>query len=222
MNLPFFRYLLRAMRLDLALGFIGMSLVVLLKSELLGPGRTVQALMPSEPLVLAMPFIGVLMTLRVFHDPAGVDVWLKSRGITRRIRFQTRMLTGLFVLAVLVLWPAVLMATGIRQAVQLAFESPWFPMVRWYELTVIPQMTLYAFVPFCVVTLLLMASRTEDSLYPRAWTIVAGVSGLFISFCCLPFVLQSNLLMLLVAVVLPLGCLIVATALAVISEQHAS
>lgn len=83
-------------------------------------------------------------------------------------------------------------------------------------------MALYAFVPFCVVTLLLMASRTEDSLYPSAWTIVAGVSGLFVSFCCLPFVLHSGFVMLLVALALPLGCLAVAVVLSVISEQHAS
>ncbi|MDA1229805.1 MAG: hypothetical protein O2856_03435, partial [Planctomycetota bacterium] len=172
--------------------------------------------------VLAMTLIGMFLGLRVFHDPAGVDVWLQSRGVTRRIRCQTRMLTGVFVLAAMVLWSAVLMATGIRQAVQLTFESPWFPMVRWHELRLIPQMAVYAFVPFCVVTLLLMASRTEDSLYPRAWTIFAAVSGLFISFCCLPFVLHSSLTMLLVAGVLPLGCLVVAVVLAVISEQHAS
>jgi hypothetical protein len=221
-SLPFCRYLLWTMRLDLIVGFIGMSMVVLLKSELLGTIQLARGPMASEPLVLAMTLVGMLVGLRVFHDPVGVAVWLNSRGITRRICFQTRLLTGLLVLALMVLWPAVLMATGIRQAVQLSFESPWFPMVRWYELTVIPQMALYAFVPFSIVTLLLMASRTEDSLFPGVWTIASGISGLIISWCCLPFAQQSSPLMLLVAVIMPLGCLAVAVVLAVISEQHVS
>lgn len=223
MSLPFLRYLLWAMRLELWVGLIAMTLAVLLKAELSAPIKMAQARVSSEPLVGLMMLVGTYIGLRVFSDPAGVGVWLTSRGLTPRVRCQTRLLAGAMVLSVMVLWPAVLMVTGIRQAVQVTvFASPWFPMVRWHELTVIPQMALYGFVPFGVVTLMLMSSRTEDDLNPAAWTFVSGISGLLISACCLPFAMHSVPIMMLLGVTLPGVSLALAVAMSVISEQHVS
>ncbi|MEZ6125866.1 MAG: hypothetical protein R3C49_22290 [Planctomycetaceae bacterium] len=222
MNLTFCRYLLWTMRTELIVGCVGMTLLVLLRSEPFLSWRVGNVRLMADSFALLMTAIGIAVSLRVFHDPPGVSVWLQARGMTRRTICQTRFLTGLLVLAALLAWLGILMSTGIRQAVQLSFDSPWFPMVRWHELKVIPQLALCAALPFSAVTLLLTASRTDDSLYPGGWTTISAIAGLLVSFLAIEWIVHSSSMGTVVAVLLLLSGLAVAVALSAISEQHAS
>lgn len=221
MSIPFFRYLVWALRLEFIFGLIALTAYVLFRSEVLASPHLQFRRPVEEPLIWAMSCVGLYVGLRVFCDSGGVAVWLEARGMTRRTQFQTRLATGLFVLSLALLWTAFLIATGLRQAVQQAMGSPWFPMVRWHELRVVSGMALHAIVPFSLVIFLLAAARSEDSHYPRVWATIAGGSTFFVSWSCLSQ-LHSIAAIVVAAVVLPLSCFIVAGALSVISEQHAS
>jgi len=222
MSIPFFRYLLWTLRLDFVIGFIAFTAFVLLRSEPLASTQLVYGRPVFEPLVFAMSWVGLFVGLRVFCDPGGVTVWLDSRGMTRRTRFQTRLMTGLFVLTLVLLWTSFLIATGLRQVVQQTLGSPWFPMVRWHELRVVWGMAFYAVVPFSLVIFLLAAARSEDSHYPNVWAILAGATALFVSWACLSQASLTHASLVLTAGVLPLSCLIGAGMLSTISEQHSS
>ena len=178
MSLPLMRYLLSAMKLEL-LALSGL----LTASTLLQPDPMTsdQTLYYEEQftqfLIYLFVVLGLLLPVRVFVNSVGVADWLSSRGLTRRQQFFTRLATGLIVIASSFVWVGSLQLLGIRQFVQLAFESPWFPMVRWYELLELPAFAPYACLPFFVTTLVLTATMSGQSLFPAFRVVLAIIAS---------------------------------------------
>ena len=178
MSLPLMRYLLSAMKLEL-LALSGL----LAASTLLQPDpMTIDRAFYDEEqftqfLIYVFVALGLLLPVRLFVNPVGVAVWLSSRGLTRRQQFFTRLATGLIVIASSFVWVGFLQLLGIRQFVQLAFASPWFPMVRWYELLELPAFAPYACLPFFVSTLVLTASMSGQSLFPTFRIVLAIIAS---------------------------------------------
>ncbi|MFM8474999.1 MAG: hypothetical protein ACKOEO_04295 [Planctomycetaceae bacterium] len=167
MSLPLMRYLLSAMKPELLALFGLLAASTLLQPDPMTNDQTCcQEDQFTQFLIYLFVVLGLLLPIRVFVNPVGVAVWLSSRGLTRRQQFFTRLATGLIVIASTFVWVGLLQLLGIRQFVQLGFASPWFPMVRWYELIELPAFAPYVCVPFFVTTLVLTATMSGESLFP--------------------------------------------------------
>lgn len=103
----------------------------LLKTDPLGTSDLVAALLGAV--------LGCVLAFRLFRDPSGVDAFVFSRPFSRRRLFLYRWLIGLAFQAITTLLLVVLLAGGLRQwiHVSLYHHSLWYPMVRWYELSVL-------------------------------------------------------------------------------------
>ena len=100
---------------------------------------------------------GWVLAFRLFTDPPGVDAFVFSRPLSRRRLFWYRWLIGLGYQALTLVVLVVLLAAGLRQGVQASvFQSRWYPMVRWYELSVLWPVgmgSLFSFQVSCFVML---------------------------------------------------------------------
>lgn len=184
MSLPLMRYLLSAMKLELLALFGLLAAGTLLQPD---PMTNDQVCCYEDQftqfLIYLFVVLGLLLPIRVFVNPVGVAVWLSSRGLTRQQQFFTRLATGLIVIASSFVWVGLLQLLGIRQFVQLGFASPWFPMVRWYELFELPAFAPYVCVPFFVTTLVLTATMSGESLFPTFRIVLALIaSALVVTF----------------------------------------
>ena len=181
MSLPLMRYLLSAMKPELLALFGLLAASTLLQPDPMTSHQTCcQEDQFTQFLDYLFVVLGLLLPIRVFVNPVGVAVWLSSRGLTRRQQFFTRLATGLIVIASSFVWVGLLQLLGIRQFVQLGFASPWFPMVRWYELIELPAFVPYACVPFFVTTLVLTATMSGESLFPAFRIVLALIASALI------------------------------------------
>ena len=105
-----------------------------------------------------MFFFGISMAAVLFHESPGVGVWLNSRGLTQRSMFTTRCTVGLLILTAATAFGGLLMVLGIRQFVQQQLGSPYFPMVRWYELRILPDLFMSACLPFFMAVAFILAN----------------------------------------------------------------
>ena len=178
MSVPFIRYLLSAMKLELLALSVLLTAIALLQSDPMSAtqppsyeDRTTQFLV-----YLFVP-LGLLLPVRIFCNPAGVSVWLSSRGLTRRQQFLSRLTTGLIVVAGSFVWIWLLQILGVRLFVQQSFGSPWFPMVRWQEVTELPGFAHYVCFPFFLTTLVLTATMSRQSLFPVFRIVLAVIAA---------------------------------------------
>jgi hypothetical protein len=100
---------------------------------------------------------GWVLAFRLFTDPPGVGAFVFSRPLSRRRLFWYRWLIGVGYQALTLLVLVVLLAGGLRQGIQAwMFHSRWYPMVRWYELSVLLPVgmgSLFSFQASCFVML---------------------------------------------------------------------
>ena len=178
MSLPFIRYQLSAMKLELLTLGVLLTAVALLQPD---PMTTMQPLRYEDQTTQFLTYLlvplGLLLPVRIFCNSAGVSVWLSSRGLTRRQQFLSRLASGLIVVALSFLWVGLLQALGIRQFAQQSFGSPWFPMVRWQEVSELSGFARYICIPFFVTTLVLAATLSRQSLIPAFRIVLAVVAA---------------------------------------------
>jgi hypothetical protein len=74
-------------------------------------------------------------------------------------------------------WVGLLQALGVRQLVQQSFGSPWFPMVRWQEVSELPGFARYVCIPFFVTTLVLTATMSKQSMFPAFRIVLAVIAA---------------------------------------------
>lgn len=224
MSSAILRFQFRAHRLVWLL-VVGVVLALaLLKTEPLRPQIRLYASGRSfmEPILIVMYFVGLIVGWRVHSERSGESVWLGSRGLTRRQEYLSRCGTDLLVIASCVAVVAILIVTGLRQGVQQALDSPWYPMVRWLELRCLPAMALYAILPFGLVSLMLGCVRTDAWMASALGSILAMLAASALSW--LAFVITARegaefgwVLWLIASV-----CLVLSTCLHSVSEEYAS
>lgn len=216
MSLPFIRYLLSAMKLELLTLAVLLSAVALLQRD---PMTATQAAhyedQTTQFLIYLLIPLGLLLPVRIFCNSAGVAVWLSSRGLTRRQQYVSRLASGLIVVALSFVWVGLLQALGIRLLVQQSFGSPWFPMVRWQEVSELPGFVRYVCVPFFITTLVLTATMSRQSLFP-AFRIVLAVIAAFVVLSVLLNPHRWTMIPWQITAV----CAVVACGLWTQSEQH--
>lgn len=178
MSLPFIRYLLSAMKLELLSLAVLLAAVALLQRD---PMTATQAGhyedQTTQFLIYILIPLGLLLPVRIFCNSAGVTVWLSSRGLTRRQQFVSRLASGLIVVALSFVWVGMLQALGISLLVQQSFGSPWFSMVRWQEVSELPGFARYVCIPFFVTTLVLTATMSKQSMFPAFRIVLAVVAA---------------------------------------------
>jgi hypothetical protein len=82
--------------------------------------------------------LGWLLAFRLFVDPPGVSPLIFSRPFSRTRLFLYRWAIGILLQVFALAVVAAILASGLRQATQLCmFRSTWFPMVRWFELSML-------------------------------------------------------------------------------------
>ena len=89
--------------------------------------------------------LGFFLAWRSFADYGNVRSFLFSRAYTPTRFFMVRWLFGLSIIMSVALIIAIILAFGIRQAVQqMLFANGWFPMIRFAELHVLMCYTFTA------------------------------------------------------------------------------
>jgi hypothetical protein len=102
------------------------------------------ALFVTQPLGVDLPATilgglqGWVLAYRLFVDPPRVAPFIFSQPFSRTRLFFTRWTIGLLLQALTLVVVFAIIALGLRQLIQVyCFGSNWYPMVRWYELSVL-------------------------------------------------------------------------------------
>jgi hypothetical protein len=135
--------------------------------------------------------LGGVLAFRLFRDPGGTETFVFSLPLSRSRLFRSRWLLGLVLQAVTLACVAALLALGVREAAQVRlFDSLWYPMVRWYELSVLWSVGLCSLASYQIVAFLLLRKRLVETdqtkrrgrlrqLAGTAGFLVAAFTGLF-------------------------------------------
>ncbi len=221
MSKPFIRYLFWLLKLDLVIAFAALTAIFLLHSTPMTASLIVKTRPELDVPVIVMSLFGLVIAFRVFYDVGGTHTWLATRGLTRRQEFQSRILAGVAMIGLLVAWSGFLQISGLRQLVQQAMGSPWFPMVRWYETAVLPLMLIWGLVPFSFLSLMLSAVGTRGSNQNGLWIVLSVVATLIVHWQ-LQSAYEWASMPLWTVIALTLVSILIATNLASISERQAS
>lgn len=111
---------------------------------------------------------GVVLALRIFRESSGTAAFVFSRPVSRRRLFLYRWGLGLGLQALSLVVVGGLIVLGVRQTIQTrAFDSPWYPMVRWYELSVLLAMGLPSLFFYQVTCFVMLRNRLLASMRAR-------------------------------------------------------
>ena len=177
MSFPLTRFLVSRMKLELVLVVVVFAAVTLLQPDPIRSRLSLDGQFEfNQWLFLLMSLVGIFLPTRICNDSPGVAVWLQSRGLSRRQQFLSRFAVGVFVLLGLTLLISLLAISGLRQVVQNATGSPWFPMVRWYEVGQVLGIFLWGWIPYAF-TFLAVTAVQNGSAYPNLRLLMCCVAG---------------------------------------------
>ena len=111
---------------------------------------------------------GMVIAWMLFNDSRGTAAFIFSRPLSRKQLFLTRWCLGISCQLLTVLVVGVTIATGLRSAVQLLMDSPYQPMVKWYELSVLGSFALYSILGYQVVMFFRLRANIVNAR-PSAW-----------------------------------------------------
>ena len=111
---------------------------------------------------------GMVIAWMLFNDSRGTAAFIFSRPLSRKQLFLTRWCLGISCQLLTVLGVGVTIATGLRSAVQLLMDSPYQPMVKWYELSVLGSFALYSILGYQVVMFFRLRANIVNAR-PSAW-----------------------------------------------------
>ena len=87
---------------------------------------------------------GMMLALGLFSEHGGTQSFLWSRPMTRRRLFLHRWGLGLAFQGLTLAALFLLLAGGVRSTLHVWRGNPYFPMVRWFELTVLWPVAVYS------------------------------------------------------------------------------
>ena len=110
---------------------------------------------------------GMVIAWVLFNDAAGIGAFVFSRPLSRGRLFLTRWAFGisfqLLTIAVVFLTVAIGLRSGTQQMVM---NSPYQPMVKWYELSVLGSIALYSILSYEIVMFLKLRHRVVSVRAP--------------------------------------------------------
>ncbi len=127
---------------------------------------------------------GMVIAWMLFHDSGGTAAFIFSRPLSRKRLFLTRWCCGILFQFLTILAVFAIISTGLRSWIQVLMDSPYQPMVKWYELSVLGLFALYSILGYQVVMFLRLRASIVNAR-PPTWrdnlgTVLAVV-------LCLPF-----------------------------------
>ena len=126
---------------------------------------------------------GMVIAWRLFNDSGGTGAFIFSRPLSRKRLFLTRWLTGLSFQLLTFMAVFATIATGLRSGLQLLMLSPYQPMVKWYELSVLGPIALFSILGYQVVMFLKLRARIV-SVGPSTWRDILGT--VLVIVLCVP------------------------------------
>ena len=154
---------------------------------------------------------GMVIAWVLFNDSAGTGAFIFSRPLSRRRLFLTRWGFGISLQLLTVVTVFVTIAIGLRSGVQMLMNSPYQPLVKWYELSVLGSIALYSILGYEIV-MFLKLRLCIVSVRPSAWRNLLG-TWLVVTLCLLglngPIAtgMQAYLMVIYAALVTILGTL---------------
>ena len=107
---------------------------------------------------------GWVLAFRLFTDPPRVSPFIFSRPFSRSRLFFYRWLIGLLVQAFTLIVIFTIIASGIRQVTQVhIFRSHWYPMVRWFELSMLWPVAVASLLVYQATCFLILRRRLSGS-----------------------------------------------------------
>ena len=116
---------------------------------------------------------GMVIAWRLFNDSRGTGAFIFSRPLSRKRLFLTRWLFGVSLQLLTITAVFATIATGLRSELQLLMLSPYQPIVKWYELSVLGSITLFSILGYEVVMFLKLRARIV-SVGPSTWRDILG------------------------------------------------
>ena len=149
---------------------------VLFRKTPLGAGDSILNLIPCIQ--------GMFTAWWIFQDPGETEAFVFSRPLSRKRLFLTRWGFGIFLQILTVFAVFVTITSGLRSEIQELMDSPYYPIVKWYELSVLGTMALFSILGFEVVMFLKLRWRIVKNS-PSIWKEILG-TGFFSAVCLLP------------------------------------
>ncbi len=158
---------------------------------------------------------GMVVAWALFNDAAGTGAFIFSRPLSRKRLFLIRWGFGISLQLLTIVAVFVTIAIGLRSGIQMLMNSPYQPMVKWYELSVLGLIALYSILSYQIFMFLKLRLHIV-SARPRAWRDLVGtwlVTWLVAHLCLrvlnVPIAngIQDYLMVVYVALVTILGTL---------------
>ena len=111
---------------------------------------------------------GMVIAWVLFNDAAGTEVFVFSRPLSRVRLFFTRWAFGILFQLLTTVVVFFTVAIGLRSGIQVLMNSPYQPMVKWYELSILGSIALYSILSYQIVMFLKLRHRVV-SVGPRTW-----------------------------------------------------
>jgi hypothetical protein len=123
-----------------------------------------QPLGVDPPALLFGILLGWVLGFRLFVDPPGVSPFILSRPFSRTRLFFYRWTIGLLLQAFTLAVIFTIIASGLRQAMQVSmFNSHWYPMVRWFELSMLWPVALASLLTYQTTCFVLLRGRLRGN-----------------------------------------------------------
>lgn len=154
---------------------------------------------------------GMVIAWVLFNDAAGTGAFVFSRPLSRARLFLTRWAIGISLQLLTVVVVFVAIAIGIRSGIQMLMNSPYQPLVKWYELSVLGPIALYSILGYQLV-MFLKLRLCIASVRPSAWRNLIG-TWLVVALCLLNLNgaietgMRTNFMVIYAALVTILGTL---------------
>lgn len=111
---------------------------------------------------------GMVIAWMLFHDSGGTAAFIFSRPLSRKRLFLTRWCCGISFQFLTILTVFAVISTGLRSWIQVLMDSPYLPMVKWYELSVLGSFALYSILGYQVVMFLRLRASIVN-VRPPLW-----------------------------------------------------
>ena len=111
---------------------------------------------------------GMLIAWMLFHDSGGTAAFIFSRSLSRKRLFLTRWCCGISFQLLTILAVFAVISTGLRSWIQMLMDSPYLPMVKWYELSILGSFALYSILGYQVVMFLRLRASIVN-VRPPSW-----------------------------------------------------
>ena len=138
-----------------------------------------------NPILSFIAFLqGMVIAWALFNDTGGTAAYIFSRPLSRKRLFLTRWGLGISFQLLTILIVLVTIATGLRSGIQLLMNSPYQPMVKWYELYILGSIALFSMLGYQVVMFLKLRASVVAARPPMWRDNLGTVLAIVV---CLPF-----------------------------------